>query len=245
VISNFLIGFFAPLRGAALLWQTPKLRRLAILPFIFTTVIFIFGLSWGLPGLSHLISFIATRPVLHGSSSFLAILLQICLWPVGLMGLLLSLLVSSRVLVGPLYAVLADATLIVTGARTEAPFRLGDWIANSIKISVTALFRGLILAGATVVLFLFSLIPGFAVLASLAFLVMFASDLTDYALDSYRLGLKERFRFMREHFAALTGLGLAMGIIFVIPGLNFILMPVSIVGAADVVRRLKGAVREP
>jgi uncharacterized protein involved in cysteine biosynthesis len=53
------------------------------------------------------------------------------------------------------------------------------------------------------------------------------------ALDS-----ATRFAFFRQHFAVFVGLGVSLGLVFLIPGLNFFVLPASVAGGADLVRRL-------
>jgi uncharacterized protein involved in cysteine biosynthesis len=88
------------------------------------------------------------------------------------------------------------------------------------------------------VLFVFTFIPIFSTLAGICFLMLAAADISDYALEVLELKLSQRVRFFLDHFAVFLGFGMTMGVVFLIPGLNFFLLPASVAGASELVSRL-------
>jgi uncharacterized protein involved in cysteine biosynthesis len=69
-------------------------------------------------------------------------------------------------------------------------------------------------------------------------LILIGYDVTDYALEALQWSWERRVKFFRENFPAFIGLGAALGLVFLIPGLNFFLLPASVAGAAELVRKL-------
>jgi uncharacterized protein involved in cysteine biosynthesis len=100
-----------------------------------------------------------------------------------------------------------------------------------------SVLRGFLFGLLGAVLFVFSFVPGLGLLTGFCFLVLVAFDICDYALEALQMNLSERIYFFRRHIAVMVGLGAIMGLVFLVPGLNFFLFPAAVAGAADVVRR--------
>jgi CysZ protein len=69
----------------------------------------------------------------------------------------------------------------------------------------------------------------------LAAAVGLAWDVLDYPLAMRPLTLRSRIAWFFGHFSAALGFGLALSILFFVPGANLILLPASVAGAAKLV----------
>lgn len=235
VAGKFARGFAVPLKGALILANHRKLQKYAFAPFAVTTVIFITGLAAGLPVITQ-----AVTPVAHAVTRNPAgqMLLAIALWPALALALTYVLVNLARLACGPLYGLLAEKTLVNQGALEKSDETVAKWFARQVRLTRAGLVKTAIFLVAGIMLGLLSFIPGLGFATSFVFLVLLAYDIVDYALDALGLKLERRIDFFRQHFAVFIGLGIALGLVFLIPGLNFFALPASVVGASDLTRRL-------
>jgi uncharacterized protein involved in cysteine biosynthesis len=245
-VTGFGAGFLVPLHGLQMILTYPRVRRLAIIPFVLTFIVFIIGSFFGLPALTHLIPFIAQNGILAvglttGTAGFSLFywLIVILAWPVAIFALLAVLFVLSRLIATPFYALLAEQVLIERKIKPDLPFRLHIWLKTSALLMVVALIKALIFGVVGSLLFLMSFIPGIGLISAFGFLLLTAFDVVDLSMEAMQLGLQERYKLFRDDFPAFVGLAVAMGLVFLVPGLNFFLFPASIAGGSEVIRRQK------
>lgn len=141
---------------------------------------------------------------------------------------LLSSLISS-----PFNALLAERTLMKIGIIQAEPFNLVKTLKVSIKMFVTSLLRLAVLLFASVLLFIISFIPGLNIISSFLTFVILAFDASDYALEALQLSLSQRLAFLRSNFAEYSGMASFFVILMFIPGVIVVLMPIVVVGAAQ------------
>ena len=247
-VSSIVAGLSIPWRGLGLIFRDARIARFAALPFFVTILFFGTGLALGLPVISGWVdpmtswllgSFgvASTAP----NASVLSWILRIALWPTLAIALCLLIWVLTRIAVGPLFTMLAEAVLVSKGAIAKKEFSLVDWTATNVRMFRVSLIRSIVFGITGLFLVVLSLIPVVGLIAGLTMLVFLAFDLTDYALEAYEWGFRKRLSFYRRHFFVFLGFALMLGLVFLIPGLNFFLLPASVAGASDVVRRLVAA----
>ena len=93
------------------------------------------------------------------------------------------------------------------------------------------------------VLILITLIPGLNIIAPFAWLIygawMYSLQYTDYPMGNHNLFMKDELPILRKHRGHALGFGAATTIITIIPGINFLAMPVAVSGATSMwVKRL-------
>ncbi|MES2965155.1 MAG: EI24 domain-containing protein [Bdellovibrionota bacterium] len=247
-----LAGFFIPWTGLGLIFSDKRIARFALLPFVVTIVFFGTGLAFGLTLISGWVTPLTTWLIgVFGIASasqgaaILSWLLPIALWPTLAIALCLLIWMVVRVVVGPLFTLLAEAVLVSTGGLAKKEFSFVDWTATNVRMFRVSIVRMAIFGTIGFVLVVLSLIPGVGLLAAVAMLHILAFDLADYALEAYEWGLRKRIAFYRRHFSVFFGLACVLGLVFLIPGLNFFLLPASVAGASDVVRRLVASDSNP
>lgn len=243
-IIGFWTGFVAPLRGLALLSRHPALLRRAALPFLIGVVVIVGGVAQ-IPLLTSMLGGGLEQTFrwlgLTGAGfvfESLRWIIRLAAYGSGFVALAYLLFLFTRVLAAPFYGLLAERTLIELSVLEDKPFALGPWVRVSARMVGVSVLRALLFGLVAVVLFALSFIPGLAIFTGAIFLLMAAFDIADYAFEAQQLSLRSRMSYFRRHLAVFFGLGSFAGLAFLVPGLNFFLLPASIVGACDMVRRV-------
>jgi CysZ protein len=165
--------------------------------------------------------------------------LRIVFW---LAGLAVAFLVSIS-LAQPLSGFALDRIVrrqeIVLGGRTwpDQPFLAST--LRALRVSLGALAVSLPVLG-LLALVTFLVPPASIVTIPLKFLVTglaVAYDFLDYPLGLRGIGVRSRFRFIRENFAAVAGFGLSGALLLLVPGVGLLLLPVGVAGATRLVAR--------
>ncbi len=242
-VREFAIGFTCFFRGLALLSTTPALWPYAFMPFVLGLCLFFGGFWWiagrlsgWVQGLLHLIS------SLEGTYfSILYWMSLVIIWPAVIFALIYGVFVLSRLLAAPFHALLAERALIELEVIEERPFHFVEWLRLSMRMLAQSLIKTGAFATIGLVLLLFSLVPLANILAVVGFLLIAAFDCTDYSLEAIHLTFRERVCLVRRHFSYFCGFAASLGLVFLIPGFNFFLLPAAVAGGSD----LLGRIRQP
>lgn len=239
--SNFILGFKALFRGLALFKESRAVRWRAYIPWLICTALFVFGLVVAFQNLNIWVHSALLGLSLFTGPYFAAIyyLALFLLWPSFVIILVYLIYVLHRIVAAPFYALLAERVLIEQGALPESDFKLGPWLAISARMFIVSLGKTVIFLLLGLGFFILSLIPVLNLMAAFCFFMMMAFDSTDYALEALQFGLRARLRFMWRYWTAFAGLAIALGLVSLVPGLNFLLLPAVVAGGADMVRRLQ------
>ena len=208
----------------------PGLRRFVIIPVLVNTVLFTVEIVWALSALdSYSEDLVAALPEWLQWLRWL-------LWSIVLLALLLvsffSFALLASLIAAPFNGMLAEAVeQSMTGQARGSDASLLAEIFGSLahefrKLGYFAL-RGIVL--------LIFLIPPLTLIAPLVFAVfgawMFALEYLDYPMSNRGL----RFAEMRARLAGRRwmsfGFGLAVTALFLVPLLNFLVMPAAVIGA--------------
>lgn len=237
-------GFLSPIRGLELIASNRRVRRLAIVPFALTFLVFIAGVFLGLPFIVHLIPFIAQNGVnaigfATGSFGFIAMywLVTVLAWPVAAFALLFVLFLISRLLATPFYSLLAERVLIERKLKPDDPFALSVWLRTLVPLMIVAIVKTVLFLIVGAMLFVLSFIPGLGAVTAFGFLLMAAFDVVDLSMEAMQMSLGERLKLFASEIPAFSGLAAAMGLVFLLPGLNFFLFPAAVAGGSEIIRR--------
>lgn len=239
-MNDFFFGLTAILRGFQILVSDSKLRALSIVPFLVSILL---GTVLTISGLYYLGATLGGIAIQIGGwmslvpGGWAMTLLNVLLWPIGLLGLGVAIYMVVRLVVAPFYSVLAEAVLVKIGLREDRSFRLQQWIPLTLKMLAVSLLKSAVFVVAGGGLFLLSLIPVINLLATLGFVHMLSFDVADYSFEAMEWNLKKRFRHFRENLNLYSGLAIGLGGAMVIPGMSLIIMPAAIVGAGLVLQR--------
>jgi CysZ protein len=239
--QRFARGFLAPFRGFFLIMGSRRLMMFALMPFLLGAVLLFYGfyLAWQyVPFLvEHILLWFSLTAALYVQIAYGVALFLI--WPMVIVSLFFFSFMIIKLLSAPFYSLLAERTLEELGARPSQGFTLGRWLIVSVRMFVISLFELVLFLALGIFLLVLSIIPGVNILSTFGYFLIIAFDSMDYAFEVQRMGLTARFRFFMTYFVEFTGLAVSFSLVFLLPGLNFFLFPAAVVGATDLLVRIR------
>ena len=73
----------------------------------------------------------------------------------------------------------------------------------------------------------------------MAGLLVLSLDCSDYAMENFEFSLKKSFKHYKLWFFEYVGFALGLGLLFLIPGLNILLLPIIVISATYLVGSLQ------
>ncbi len=239
IFGRFTRGLFAPLRGMRFLLAHPRLLAYAAFPTLINVILvlamFLFGMHFSQSLVDHIL------PV---QDQWYWVVLSYAIQIVLVLALLLFAAVLFYILAGiicaPFNEVLSQKTeQIFEGIKREEPFSLRV-LTRDIAISLKNEIKRTIVMLA---LLLFLLIVFFIPIVGKIFYLLFGNIVTmfflaydnlDYSLARRRLPFTAKCRFIFRHIPSCLGFGAGALVSVVIPFLNFVVIPLTVVGATIV-----------
>lgn len=226
MITRFAQGLVLSIRGGVLLWRTPALRRLAIVPLILNIILYIVTISLFIQYYETGFGLLITRPeawywligyyVLRGLAFVAAI---------GVF--LFSFVFIGRALATPFLDILSERTEdVLHGTPINRPFHLGRWLAAILR----SLGHTLVMLFVLAVAFPLSFVPviGQAAWLGLGWLLL-VYDFTSFALDRRQLSLRKKWQRILSDRAGSFGFGAALFMLLAIPVVNLFGLSVAAV----------------
>jgi CysZ protein len=146
--------------------------------------------------------------------------------------------VVASLLTFPFNDILAERTLRHHEVLQGEPRGFKGWMKRSAANSGAMFRRTAILLVVGCFLFLSTLIPGVAVIAGFISAVILATDRIDYSFDQFGWSFKQRVSFIKSALPEIVGFAAALGLTSLIPIINILIMPGSIVAGAVLVSDL-------
>lgn len=245
-IQRVFFGFGCVFRGMRHLSSDPKLRRFAFIPFIVDLLLIIVGLTIGFGQLGGFVaagmSWLGLAEV-TGLLAFFTSILSAILWVLMALAFLalifFAVYLAAGLVAAPFNALLAEKTLMKMGALPNRKFQLGPWLKTTGRLFGVGLVKTFVFLMAGGILAVLAFIPVLNILASFGLFLIMSFDSADYAFESLEMGLRERFAFFSSFRYEFAGCALALGLTLAVPGLNLVLFPAIVVGASDMVARIK------
>ena len=233
---GFLTGVMAPFQGFHFLLTHSATWPRALIPaLVFTILLFAFSIPsvWGMYIFTnHLIQKQASRWARLGIW-----LLRIVLY---IVALCLSLIIS-MILAQPLSSPALESLVRAQERDLKYPNRPEEsfWrsVLRSVRVAIVSILASVIIF-VILTLIEFFLPPAVILTTPLKFILtgfILAYDIIDYPLSLHLLGVKERVPWFRHYLLATIGFGLAMEVIFLIPGAFLLLLPAGVCGATRLV----------
>ena len=226
MITRFAQGFALPIRGAALLWRTPALRRLAIVPLLLNSVLYLIALTLFFQHYGTGFSLFVDRP----EAWYWLIgyyLLRGVAFLVGLAVFVFSFVFVGKALATPFLDILSERTeLILRGSPTNQAFQLGRWLIDILR----SLGHTILILMVLIIAFPLSFIPvvGTAAWLGLGWLLL-VYEFTSFALDRRRLTFREKCVHILSDRAESLGFGAALFVLLAIPVVNIVGLSVAAV----------------
>lgn len=238
--NPFFDGAGCFFRGIGLLWRRRTLWPYALAPFVIGSAVLVWGLVWAFGNLggwiaSWTMTWSFVPPDLQAAAYWAAAIL---LWPAFLVALFFCTYLFTKIVASPFHALLAERALIELNEVEDRPFELMRWLRVSVRMFLVSILKTGIFATVGAALFVASFVPFLNVIAAFGFLLIVAFDSTDYAFEALQWGLRERVRFFRDHITYFFGFAAALGLVFFVPGFNFLLFPAAVVGGSELVHRI-------
>lgn len=239
-IKQFMIGFRSLYVGLRLIRENPKIMKFAIIPFVLDFVILVGIFVWGGGQISGWVD----QAMNWAFSNPQGFLWSLIYWPLFLLGWLTFLVclfflgyVVASLVAAPFNSLLAEKTLEELGVIETRKFNLARWLKTSVSMLWASLIKTAIFLVFGLLFFLISFVPVVGLLASFGLLMIMSFDSVDYSFEIFQYSAKKRFSYFRQNCFYFAGSGAALGLTLLIPGLNFLLFPVAVVGSADLMRQ--------
>ena len=237
-LMKFLMGFSMPFMALRLLRRERKLMILSIVPMLITIGVGILFFTVGMPWVGAMLGAILPEAsgLLLGVVYWMGLIIGYLI--AGILFLVAIVLVASLIAL-PFNSLLAEETLKNQNFLESPPFSMSHWIKLTLRMLRVGLLRTVVLLIVGAVLFVFSLIPVVQLVAAFFGFVILASDAMDYSLELKELGLRQRFRVLKEYFWEIAGFGCCFGLTSLVPFLNFLLLPIGIIAGALLTSKLR------
>ncbi|PKO16062.1 hypothetical protein CVU37_11960 [candidate division BRC1 bacterium HGW-BRC1-1] len=242
---GFVEGFFTPLRAWTYIVRHPSVWPLCVLPLVINVAVVVGVWMWTGGFAERLLgdAFTGTTwlaDVLRGFVVLLTFLLRLFL-------LLVAFVVVGSMASAPFNDVLSERVdRAITGWSDEQPFSAKGLMRSFVRTPIMEFRRLMVYALITVVLFVLSFIPLLAAFTLPAQIgvsaAFFALDQLSYPLERRGIwALREKFAYVRRHARASFGFGWALTLIFLVPLVNFLFIPVAVVGGTLLFARIEEA----
>lgn len=227
---GFLTGFACAFRGMGRLAASPGLWPYSLAPVVATSAL-LAGLLWLYQ--SHAVEPLAAwARGLAGGAAWADWTATVASWLAAAVAVFFAFTALVRVVAAPFLALLADRTVaLLTGA--PAPCgpggRLVRWIVRPVSEALLVLAIRLTLTVLALPLLFIPVLGAF--LFAAVTMGLLGLDLLDIAQSARGVLVKERLRFAFGHAGACFGLGVAAGLLLLVPCVNVFLIAPAVVGA--------------
>jgi CysZ protein len=233
MFGELLGGAYDSLRGAAFLARHPRLWIYVLLPAVVALVLLVVAIGWTLTALSGPIAAFAAFLPGSWADNVLELLAGIVLTILSFT-ILISL---AAVIAGPFNEMLSESVEERVTGKPGEKWRLmrflrdlvvGIWHALR-RVSIYLVVMAALLVLGVVVPVVGSVIA--AVLGALATARFASYDAYDAVWSRRRLRYREKMAYMREHRWRTFGLGAAVAVVLLVPGLNVVGLAIGATGA--------------
>jgi CysZ protein len=244
-------GLRLPFQGMVYLVQHRSLWKWAVLPaginLLLFSVAFTILIAY-VPTLYHLVRFESSPTP---SSWFWSTLLHVLSGTIGVLLILLSsavlaviFLLLSKIIAAPFLDILAQQVESLHGDTQAATFNL-SYLWRSFWVSMGAeLKRTGFVVAVYIVLFLLGLIAvlaPFTALAGTLFTILFLPlQYASYTMDHRLMTFRQRRALVTQRPGLMFGFGIAAFLTIFVPLLNFVCLPILVVGGTLMMMALKG-----
>ncbi len=246
-LRRFRTGFSFPFRGLGFLKREPMLLPLAIMPAVLNLGLAVVGLAVAFMNADDLAGWLWQRPesvdFWSGTLSVLWVVLAVLLALV--MGTLWLVVVYALagLLATPFTDYLTEQVERRVLGLADEEFQLARFLRD---VSWSILHSGLNLAAWVLIMapmLLLNLLPGvgnvaFTIISGAATSLFLAREMHDGCMTRRRLSWWRKQQLIMEHGALMAGFGCGTMVLFWLPGLNLVMLPVAHVGGALLYSRL-------
>ncbi|MFW5966807.1 MAG: EI24 domain-containing protein [Persicimonas sp.] len=232
-------GLGLPFRAARFLTKNTKLVPFVIIPAVINALLFGLSAFFLVSHAGDLVEWLWQKP---GADAFLEYLL-VALWYVFYaLSIILALVVSyfvvllaGGIVASPFHDLLSEHTERILRGTDELPESDASFVADTLRSLGSSAGIALLYLVIIAPVMLLNLIPGAGNMAATiigtgvsAFFV--SLEYTDPTLERHQVPLKKKLRLIREHLPLTGGFGLGASLLLWVPLLNFLCMPIAVIG---------------
>ncbi len=237
--TRFVGALLVPWRAIRFLVGQPRLWRLVVVPVLINIALFVLAFALVLAYVDDAVAWLWAKPagagLLGWAMAALWYILLVLFVGLGLVVSYVFVLLLGGIVASPFNDALSERVEAILTGRVKARQPEGSFVGGVLRsIGSTALITGLyVLLMAP--LLLLNLVP---VLGSVAAALLggaigaffIALEYSDTTFERYGLSLKEKIRLLRANLALAGGFGLGTSLLLWIPLLNFLCIPLAVVG---------------
>ncbi|MBN1140403.1 MAG: sulfate transporter CysZ [Deltaproteobacteria bacterium] len=234
--ARFSKGFFYPFRAGRYLAGHPRLWKFVAIPFLVNVVVFSLLLYLGF----HFFDGFVLRLIPSGEAWYW-VLLYYTLWVVAVavtaVLVFFTFTLLGNLIASPFNDLLSEKTEeLMVGSLPEEPFSLARFKTDAKRILVLESKKMAVFLLVMLLLLTLNLIPGigsllFSVLAFFWTVIFLALEYLGFVASRKQFDFKALRRFFWSRFTLLSGFGTGVFALLAVPFLNFISIPLGVIGA--------------
>ncbi|MBN2429096.1 MAG: sulfate transporter CysZ [Deltaproteobacteria bacterium] len=233
---RFSRGFFYPFKAGKFLLRHPSLLRFVVVPFLINVFLFS-GLVYY--GVQFFDQFVAG--LIPSGEAWYWVIIFYSLWVIAVavtaVLIFFTFSVVGNLIASPFNDLLSNKTEeLILGLKTDEKFSLQQFWSDSLQILLIELKKISIFVGIMLILFLLNFLPGigsmlFSILAFLLTVFFLVLEYFGFVAYRKRLDFREQRKFIWSRFSMTFGFGIGIMALLTLPLLNFICIPLGVVGA--------------
>lgn len=233
-MTEYLQALTYPFRGLGYFLRRPQLWKYAAAAVAVHLLVFIVFVALYIASRERLVASITPERfpswLQTASHWILSVLLLVA-------GLILSLLLGN-VFTLPFLDAMTERILVDLGETLPAGGGFGRMIRRALVNQVLKLLLFVAVQGLLLVLYVTPLAVIHPPLSTFVGILFLGLDYLDYPLDARRISVPGRWAWMTRHPGATLGYGSVLFVILLVPLLGYLLLPLTVAGAALLAHRL-------
>ena len=233
---RFSSGFFYPFKAGKFLAGHPSLLRFVLIPFLVNVSIFSGIVYFGAQFFNEFVV-----SLIPSGEAWYWVVIYYTLWiiAVAVTGVLVffTFTVVGNLIASPFNDILSTKTEeLILGLRSDEKFSMQQFWRDSLQILGTEIKKIAIFVAIMGVLFLLNFLPGlgsmvFSVCAFLLTVFFLVLEYFGFVAYRKRMSFQDQRRFIWSRFSMSFGFGVGVMAILAVPFLNFICIPLGVIGA--------------
>lgn len=241
-------GFFLPFRSARFLFRNTELLPFVIMPALINMILFGIAAFFLVGNIGDVVDWLWTKPIGEGFFEYLLLALWYVVYVVAIaVALLVSyavVLVAGGLVASPFNDILSERTERILTGVDEMPEPEEGVVGQILRSVVSSGSIALTYVVIMVPILLLNLIPGLGnaaatILGGGVSAFFLALEYTDPVLERYRFRVRDKFGMIRAKLPLTGSFGLGTSLLLWIPLLNFLCMPIAVIGGTSLAIALK------
>ncbi len=232
-------GLFLPFRAVKFLMENKKLIPFVVVPAIINVILFVVSVYLLVGHAGQLVDWLWEKPVGSGPLGELLLVLWYFVYVLALfVAIVLSyvvVLVAGGIVASPFNDVLSEHTERILRGVEQLADADESVVAALLRSVVSSAFIGLLYLVIMIPILLLNLIPGAGnavstVLSTCVSAYFVGLEYTDPTLERHRVPVRDKLRLIWQNLPLAGSFGLGTSLLLWVPLMNFVCMPIAVVG---------------